>query len=496
MDAAGRWPLLAVLAVAAVYAAAVPGAQFVLDDDWLLAPGVPDLGTALSPWWSHPRGTFTWRPLAQSVQWAWSWALGGSAPAMRALVVLMVTVDAGLLAWLARRRGASGAGAGLLALGWGLHGAAPSVACYSSAFFDAAAVACALVAMAAAGSERRGSLGACAAAMLGALLCKETAVAVVPVAALAAAEVSWRRTTVVGAAGAVAAGAWMLAHRAVTGQSGAEVGLDLRTAWTFAHYLGAWLGPSGGGALTRLVAEPGAVEVAAAAFTAWVVGAAWRSGGAGAPLARAGLAWALALVPVAIGAPVIGVVPHRYVPLALALAMPFAAGAARGRLALGLLAVGVALQGPVLLREIRAWQGPAHRWARELDAEPTNPVAEAMAGRWMATRGGSDEARAAGRAHLESAAFAQTAQAQQLYDPVSLRLEVAQLAFLAGERDRATRAITGHFAGMAMRAQPVTPNAWCVRADIAERSGIEVPAEWEVACAAISPPAGPASPGR
>lgn len=86
MDAAGRWPLLAVLAVAAVYAAAVPGAQFVLDDDWLLAPGVPDLGTALSPWWSHPRGTFTWRLLAQSVQWAWSWpGIGaGDARARRA----------------------------------------------------------------------------------------------------------------------------------------------------------------------------------------------------------------------------------------------------------------------------------------------------------------------------------------------------------------------------------------------------------------------------
>jgi hypothetical protein len=181
------------------------------------------------------------------------------------------------------------------------------------------------------------------------------------------------------------------------------------------------------------------------------------------------------------------------------MAIPFVAGVARGRVAVGILAGAVILQGPLLLREIRAWNGPAERWAIELEREPGNPVTQALAGRWMATRGATERVRAEGRAHLEAAAFSRTERGQQLYDPVSLRMEVAQLAFVAGEYERAHRAIAGHLSGRLDVGQEVSPNAWCVLADVEERRGRKVPPNVEALCAGsaapvVTPPSAPANP--
>ena len=173
---------------AAVFLPAIIGAGWVADDAVNLAVHANQgdlLGEWTTPTYAHAGSGkgHIWRPIPATLQHIVALVSGRSASAFRLLNVLLHLGNVALLQTLARRRGASPLSAGLLAMVFAVHPVTADAVCWSSDVYDLVATTAilAVLGVATSGLPLQARMAWIAGMTLVAGLCKESAIAVVPV---------------------------------------------------------------------------------------------------------------------------------------------------------------------------------------------------------------------------------------------------------------------------------------------------------------------------
>jgi len=478
---------LPIAVAAAVFLPAVLGAGWVADDAVNLAAHAHEgdlLGEWTTPTYAHAgsgRGHI-WRPVPATLQHITALAFGRSATAFRVLNVGLHLGNIALLQWLARRAGASATGAVLLALVFAVHPVTADAVCWSSDVYDLAATTAVLgvLGVATSGASAGARALAVAALTLIAGLCKESAIAVVPVVAVASAlrPGGWRTGLQLGAASAVGAGVYLGLHGSITAQSYASAA----AATPVLHQVRAGLATAGWLVPRPLDAAPMAHLFDPTDARTPAIGAATLAGIAGVALAvrrraptltrtvlAAGAAWGLLLTPAAVGIPLIGVQAVRYAYLPLAATALLSAGAlARppGRPAL-VLGIALALIGlGHTLPRTHDFQHDGTLWSAELDREPDNPYAAGSLARWLLKTGDAPRAL-----ELWARAIEMAPAGLKIFDRDHERWLLAQAAFLRGRPDIALAQVQAYGHSLEAQGRPVPGNAACLEADSLDRLG-------------------------
>lgn len=482
--------LLALFPVAlavAVYGPASMGAGWVADDAVNLAQHAHEgdlLGEWTTPTYAHAGSGkgHIWRPVPATLQHLVALAFGRTGTVFRLLNVALHALNVALVAALARRRGATAAGAAGLAVAFAVHPAVPDAVCWSSDVYDLAAATAVLgvlgVALAPVGLGPR-AVGV-AALTLVAGLSKESAVAIVPVVAVAVSLTGdgWRRGLALGAASALGAGAYLAWHGAVTAQGYADAASGTPLAHQVQAGLAAigWLAvlpprapmahlfvPGWGG---EVVVGVGTLVVGTGA-SAWLLR---RDRAAAGALLAAGVAWALLLGPAGVGIPFIGVQAVRYAYLPLAAFAVLAAGAGalwpRPRWAVGAAVAWALVSLPRTAPRTVDFAHDGALWSAELQAEPDNPYAAGSLARYLLKQGEDAEALRLWVHAVEAAP-----PGIRVFDLDQERWLLAQAAFLRGRPDIAHAQVTAYIASLEAQGRPVPGNAWCLTADSLDALG-------------------------
>lgn len=448
-----------------LYLPALPGAGWVLDDQPLLRDHVAPtsiLGEWIQPTYAAAGGapSYVWRPLIASC-WRLLTLLFGASPwVFHAFNLGMHLLELLLLQRVVRRIGGSRDTAPLaafLALVLTLHPSTPDLVGWAASAFDLAAGLCLLLAL-----ERGLAGGRMAPWLVAALLCKETALpglVVVPMLVVwvtgKGSVKSW--STWVGPA--VAAALWGGAHVLVTRQAGQTGPLaDVARAWM--QGLGLVAAPPRA-ALAHLYnpEDPwwGGALIALAGGICWLAPR-FR------PVSVATGVWAVMLLPVALGVPMIGLWPLRYLHLPLLLALvPVATAVVQKR---WLFVVGTVLGlawGPRVASRVDEWGGEAALWKGELAMEEGNPYALRQ---WVRLRW--PEADLAERRELLplwEQSIRSLPRPLAFFDPEEERFELAKGAFQVGEF-----ALARAQGMLYLKLHPDRREAWCLLADAGERS--------------------------
>lgn len=471
----------------AVFLPAVVGAGWVADDAVNLSLHAHEgdlLGEWTTPTYAHAGSGkgHIWRPIPATLQHLVALAFGRSAGAFRVLNVALHVGNIALLQWLCRRRGASVLGAAVLALFFAVHPVTPDAVCWSSDVYDLAATTAVLGTLGVALARTPLAARAAGVALLTLVagLCKESAVAVVPVVGIAVGlgRDGWRGGLALAAASGLGAAAYLGAHGAITAQSYAAAAGATPLADQLIAGLGAasWLTPRrfAGAPMAHLFDPAERFGPALGALTLAGFGVAatamWgRDRRAALAALAAGAAWALLLAPAAIGIPLIGVQAVRYAYLPLAATVLLAASGddtvpGRGPLAF---AVAFAALGLVhTLPRTHDFLDDGTLWGAELAAEPDNPYAAGSLARWL-LKTGEDERALALWARAVDAAPA----GLKVFDRDHERWLLAQAAFLRGRPDIALVQVTAHIDSLTAQGRPVPGNAWCLQADSLDRLG-------------------------
>lgn len=472
---------------AAVFLPAVLGAGWVADDAVNLATHAHEgdlAGEWTTPTYAHAGSGkgHIWRPIPATLQHLVALAFGRTAGAFRVLNVALHLGNIALLQWLCRRRGASALGAAVLALFFAVHPVTPDAVCWSSDVYDLAATTAVLGALGVALSRSPLVARAAGVALLTLIagLCKESAVAVVPVVGIAAAlgRDGWRGGLALLGASGLGAATYLGAHGAITAQSYAAAAGATALGDQLLAGLGAasWLTPRrfGGAPMAHLFDPTERIGPALGAITLGGFGVAaiamWRRDRRAAIAAiAAGAAWALLLTPAAVGIPLIGVQAVRYAYLPLAATVLLAASADGGAPARGPLAFAVAFAALGLVQTLprtHAFMDDGSLWSAELEAEPDNAYAAGSLARWLLKTGEDERALA-----LWTRAIDDAPAHLKVFDRDNERWLLAQAAFLRGRPDLSHTQVTALIASLTEQGRPVPGNAWCLKADSLDRLG-------------------------
>ncbi len=478
---------LPVAIAAAVFVPAVVGAGWVADDAVNLAMHAQEgdlLGEWTTPTYAHAgsgRGHI-WRPVPATLQHLVALGVERSAVAFRLLNVTLHLGNVLLLQWLARRRGASMTGAAVLALFFAVHPVVPDAVCWSSDVYDLAATTAvlALLGIALSGLPLVHRAMGVAAFTLVAGLCKESAVAIVPVVGIASGmgRDGLRGGMILLASSAAGAAAYLGWHGAITAQSYAAAAGATPLDEQLIAGLGAagWLLPRwlGGAPMAHLFDPSDPLRPAAGALTllAFLAGGAamWKRRRRSAiALVVAGGAWAVLLAPAAVGIPLIGVQAVRYAYLPLAVCTLLAAhdaGPCSRRTPVALAGAFAALGLVHTLPRTHAFAHDGTLWSTELAAEPENPYAAGSLARWLLKRGEHERAL-----QLWVGAVEAIPPGVRVFDRDRERWLLAQAAFLRDRPDLAHQQVQQYITSMQAQERPVPGNAWCLQADSLDRLG-------------------------
>ncbi len=476
--------LLPLLVAAAVYLPSAFATGWILDDTVNLAQHAAHgnlLGEWTQPTYAHAGGSsgHIWRPIPATLQHATALLFGRRPPVFRLLNLLIHLINIGLVYRLARALTARAPAAGLLTLCFALHPALPEAVCWSSDVYDlalATSLLC-ITGLLVQGSSGPVRWAGTAVGLLLACLCKETALAFVPmVGLLALLRHGWRDALVSTAAAACAAVVYLLAHSAVTSQGYGAVGGQS----PLAHQAAAWLTTSGWLLLlpdqagTTHVFDPEALAgpfqgLATLALLGVLAALAWRrQRKVGQALLLASFTWALLLAPTGPAIPMVGLHSFRYVyaPLALVAAMVapslavLPARIPRWAPALLLLAwCGAHL--PYVSSRPAAWIDAEQLFEAELDVEPDNRYAKAQLARTRVVSGKDVRASLA----LWAEALEGPAPRTRLLDPFSERWDLAKSAFLRGHPELAIAQTRRLLADCEQSEREPPKQAWCLVAD-------------------------------
>ncbi len=483
------WLLPLAFAVAC-FAAGATADGWILDDTVNLAQHAAHgdvLGEWLEPTYRHAGGGsgHIWRPVPASLQHLAAVLFGRTPPVFRLLSLAVHLLNVLLVYRLARVLGAGGLAAGLAALCFTMHPALPEAVCWSSDIYDLVLATMLLLATWAAVAlpTRAARVLGGSALLLLACLCKETAVAFVPVLALfALVRWGWREALAMGLAAVGAAGLWLVLHGQVTGQGYGAAGAQS----PIAHQLAAWLTSTGWllwvptqAPLSHFFDPEAWVGPALGLATLASLGglslvARRRIPEGGALLAVAGCAWACLLAPTGPAVPMIGLHSFRYVyaPLAVfaAVAAPAAAvGIARlpRWLSACLLLAWCAAGAWMVTGRVGDWRNPQRLFQAELSVEPGNPYAATQLARLWAVSG-----------HQVEASLDAWAQALDTPTPPSRlfnihreRWDLAQTAFLAGYPERSLVQVQRLIADAEAQGWPPPSQAYCLVADSLDALG-------------------------
>ncbi|MFH1463948.1 MAG: hypothetical protein ABIO70_06160 [Pseudomonadota bacterium] len=489
------WIGVPVLISLALYAPLIPSAGWALDDVVALATHAHhgdwrgEFAHATYAWAGRGEGHI-WRPIPAALQQLAALAAGRASPVFRGLNLAVHLLNVLLVAGLARRIGAAWGGAALLATLLAVHPGSPEVVCWSSDLYDlcltSALLGATWIALSPRGPWARGlGLGAM---LLVALLCKETALAFVPLAVALPALLDppapahvrgWAGRVLPGlVAGALGAGIYLGLHARVSGEGyGAALG-----AASHGEQLAAWLGQVG-----RLVYVPAQAPSAhlfdpgdhlASAVGVLTLGSfglgAWLLRGrprAARCILAAGLAWAVLLAPAGAGIPLTRVDPLRYAYPALALCLALLAGALpaevrRRRIWAGIGAVLALVFGMRAQGRAAAWQDDVSLFTAELVREPDNPYARGCLGHALLGRGDVDEGL-----DLWSWAVAHIPPGVRVFDLPTERFNLAQAAFLNARPALALAQVEALHAEAQAAGRSAPGLSWCLRADALDALG-------------------------
>lgn len=397
------WWILPLLIAVLLYGPPIPDAGWVLDDSIALARH-DHHGDILGEWtnatyaFADGSSGHIWRPIPATLQHLAALLLGRSSPVFRGLNLLLHLFVLMSVQCLARSRGASPPAAALLASLLVLHPAIPEVVCWNSDIYDIALTLLLLIGTRVALSERlnrplRGAL--LSLLLLLAALCKESALAFVPLALLLPWLLSSNKTlreklfsTLQDAASlGIGAGVYSLLHARVAASSYSEALLSS----PIQAQLAAFLAQTGRLLQVPLQAgsahlfEPQAQAPAIAGMLtllAFVAGSILlrRDPSRARHLGAAGLAWAILLLPAGAAIPLTGVDPLRYAYPALAITIGLLGGAiplaprTRSLAALCSLII-LALFAARALSRVWDWRDDRELFSQELALEPGNPYA-------------------------------------------------------------------------------------------------------------------------
>jgi len=482
--------VLPVAVAGACYAAGAVADGWILDDTVNLSQHAAHgdlLGEWTTPTYQHAGSGsgHIWRPIPASLQHAAALLFGRHPPVFRLLSLAVHLLNVLLVHRLARAVGAGAGAAGLAALCFTLHPALPEAVCWSSDIYDLLLATSLLLASWVVVAAPRAAVRVVAggALLLAACLCKETALAFVPVlAGLALWRHGWREALATGASAVIGVGLWVLLHGAVTGQGYGAAGAQT----PLVHQAAAWLTSTGWllwvppRAPFSHFFDPQALGgpiagLATLTLLGGLSALAWRRDRAlGAGLALATGAWACLLAPTGPGVPLIGLHGLRYVyaPLALfaAIAAPAAAvGASRlPRWApSGLLVLWCAAGAWMVGDRVGDWRNPERLFEAELEAEPGNPYAAAQLARFRLV-GGVEVDRSI---ELWAEALDTPTPPARLFDTFDERWDLAQAAFLAG-RPRAALVQLQHLVAQSeAQGRPLPSQAYCLVADSLDAAG-------------------------
>lgn len=431
---------------------AIPGAQAILDDQGLLlAPQHPNLWAE----WYQPtfvqaygRGSAVWRPLVASV-WDMIAVFGRELWIFKVFNVLLCLGCLHYFQRVARGCGASAPWAALLALGWLLHPGTVDTVLWASCAFDLGAIFCLLLAI-----DRGLSGKSIAFALMAALLCKETALG----AGVGIPLLLWghQKKPQIGAAlgmvGAYLGLRFLLPLPQLNpGPLGlAESGAALLQLATSLH------GPLQAG-FGHIFMPDEAPDALGGLLLLGLVGLQFYDRKAGLSL----FLWLIFLGPVALGLPLLGLRPLRYLCLPLAMALP-ALGALR-ILAYyrWFLAVGLLLSlGPRAWSRGGEWQNEESLWFAELEIEPENPYLQRQLILHLYLQDGI--AAHPGILDVWATAIDRMPHALAFYDPQEEHWNLAQAALLSGEAPLALQQVQQY---RAIKHDQVSPNVWCLEAD-------------------------------
>ena len=426
-------------------------------DDALLIRDHPGIGKIFSEWMAPTytvaagRGSYVWRPLVTSIWRALELVFPREPWVFRSLNVLLLLGVLVLFGHCAR----------ILALRVGksddlvpvlqsvLVVSMPVVAsvCWSAAGFELVAVGCGLMALRA---VLLGEIWGFGVAMSLGLLAKETSLPVVLLPFFAARE----RRGSFALLGAVVALAFQLVHTWITGVSPPVPPLnELLNAWAQAIALPVWLFYS---PQAHLFAPQEVLQALPVVLGLWLVF--WQV-----PSLRPAVGlWGAFLAPVAVGVPVIGVLPIRYalIPLGLALVwlvrLPVWVGRWLWVLVLGLGSVAVGRAGD--------WESERVLWEESWKLEPENAYINRQLIRVL-WEGGGQELRRLGLLPAWKEAIDTLPRPLAFFDPTTERFELAKAAFQVKDYPLALEQVQQYLQ------IHDTPEAWCLLADAAEREG-------------------------
>lgn len=450
--------LLLVAAALLVYLPSLSGAGWVADDLGLIAhhqhPG------ALLAEWSTPShqlatgvvGGVVWRPVPGTLYQLVGEGLGRDVLNFKCLNIIVLVIDAFLLASVARRLGATAWGGALLGLAWALHPSTADAVAWASDTCDLLAVAGLLGALGALldlGRPRGARLALAGACFLAALLSKETSVYFALGGPLALLALRGRRPALEALlALAGVAALHRLWHAEVVGRADPGLGRalsdpQLGSIWT--AYLATPLAPVTDG-FTRLVwpgTPPSALGVALLAGL--VGGGLWlrrRGLEAGRALLASAALWGSGLAPAAAVAAATGLAPVRYAVMPMALAVAALGGAAPpGRIGVGLGLAWLVAFAPLAALRAGEWRTELTLYAAEHEAAPDNPLAASALGRLLVERGAVDEGLALWREGLS-----RPPPSRYAMDPQQQRLDLAVAATRSGRPDVAREALDAFLA--------------------------------------------------
>jgi hypothetical protein len=480
-------PWLPLIVGALVFVPAAIGAGMVADDAVNLATHANHgdlIGEWTTPTYRHAgagRGHI-WRPIPATLQHLAAIAFGRSGTVFRLLNVALHLVNTALVMLLARRLGASALGGVALAVCFTLHPVVPDAVGWSSDVYDLAATTVTLGILGVGLGEGKTTwriVGVGVLTLVGAL-CKESAVAVVPVIAVAALLLGrgWKRAAGVAASSGVAAAAYFALHHAITAQGYA----DAAGQTPLLHQVQA-----GMAAVGWLLAPPARAPMAhlfnptefgeplmGLAVLAGLLGASaffWRRAPQAArALLAATVAWCLLLGPAAVGTPMIGVQPVRYayLPLAAFTVLVGGAGALWPRAQLGLWFAGlwVLLAAPRAVVRVHDFEHDGALWSAELQVEPTNPYAAGSLARWLLKEGREAEALP-----LWAGAVDAAPRGLRVFDRHNERWLLAQAAFLRGAPQLAHQQVSTLIEEMEAEGKTPPDMAWCLLADSLDALG-------------------------
>lgn len=508
-----RWLLLLLpfgLAVA-VYAPGIPSASWVVDDHVNLAVHAHEAEL----WGEWTMGTYAfaggesghiWRPVPATLQHASALVFGRTAPVFRALNVGVHLLNVLLVMIVARRWGAGEVAAVGAGIAVSVHWAIPDAVCWSSDIYDLCAATCVLAAVGLlhrAQPAWRRVLMAFGFTLAGAL-CKESTVAVLPVLALVTTITAGpRQGGVVALASALAVAVYFQLHFVVTGQAYGEAtrasalgeqllaGLDtvgmvvvVAQRATMAHLFNAT--PLDAETLTGPIRGLGTLGLLGV-----LVVALRKERPAALQLVLASLSLVALLAPVAVGVPLVGVAPVRYLYLPFLVFVALGAGALQRLPRLPLVvALGALLLAhlPATVRRVPAFVSDSALWRAELDAEPTNPYAAVSLAHALYGALPKGDRTARGRVlGLWEAGIAALPAGIRICDPAEERWSLAQAAFLTGDPERALRVVRQIGAGTS----PQPAQLSCLEADALDALGRHEEAERVAVACKPSPAAQP-----